>query len=471
MADIVQNIAVIGGSLFLQKGHPAIPAVRDACKFRNPAFTRAQGMRASGKKMPLPPQWLNSCLEIPAPHPWAGGLMAPRHLDLTEIAPDVQKIYKFSQPEAAKIRMAPHIVLRSFQKKLPGLLATYTAGYAVAPTGAGKTSMGLACAAHLNTRCLVIVHTVDLANQWIQRAAQQMVDEVGDPVIATLVGEGSKDSSGRIVVALLQTLAAMPFGELYAFGQQFGLVISDEHHHMAAATYNYVMMCMPARYRCGLSATPERTDKLTDMIFYHLPLKLLEVKLGELAIQGLVLLPKIKYVYTGWSPSAEAEEWTDLISEMVSDAERNQLILDEVKVLVQAGIQALILSERVEHCELLAKAAEEQMGVPAAALVGKLSKTKRAQLLEDADRGVLRVVVATQLADEGLDLPGLGAVALCVPGKSLNRYQQRIGRTMRAVPGKPEPIVLDFVDNHDAFKAMQRQRERKLYAPMGCRLS
>jgi superfamily II DNA or RNA helicase len=428
------------------------------------------GMRTSGKKMPLPPQYLYSCFEIPAPHPWAGGLAAPRHLALGDVHPGLNVQHKYTQPKACKINLAPDFTPRAFQAKAPGLLATYASGYVVAPTGAGKTSLGLGCAAHLDTKCLVIVHTKDLAQQWIARAAKQLVHEDGSPVIATLCGDGEWNDSGRIVVAILQSLASMPFEELYAFGQKFGLVIADEWHHLVATTYSYVMCCMPARYRLGISATPYRHDGLNDLLFYHMPLKLLEVELSDLARMGLVLLPKVEYLYTNWSSESDSGEWTDLVTEMTLDAGRNAKIVRKAKELVDTGRQVLILSERVAHCEALAKACEELVGVPSAALVGKLPKKKRQQLLADADSGALRIITATQLADEGLDLPGLGAVVLTVPTKAIGRITQRVGRIMRSQTGKQEPIVVDCVDDHDAFRGMRRGRER-LYKKLGCRLA
>jgi superfamily II DNA or RNA helicase len=463
------DIAVVGGGLFLPPGSPAIPAVKKALRFSNPAWINAQRMRANGRKMPLPDQFITSCFEIPAPHPWAGGLAAPRHLDLQEIAPGIQVTHKYSNPVAEKVSIAPGVRLRSFQRKAPGLLSTYASGYVVSPTGSGKTTLCMACIAELPTKALVLVHTKDLAQQWIDRVAKTLVDGEGKPVVATIVGEGEWDDSGRVVVAMVQTLAAKSFTELYEFGLKFGLVISDEAHHLSAATFSFVMTCMPARYRLAVSATMWRHDGLDDLLFYHVPLKLLEVEIGELARDGLVMLPRIEYLRTGWSPT-EGGEWTELIDEMVSDEERNRKIIAKAKQLVDSGRQVLILSERVEHCELLARMAELATGQPSAALVGKLSKKRREALLADADAGRLRIITATQLADEGLDLPGLGAVILTIPTKSVGRIQQRIGRIMRPQEGKLEPVVVDCVDDAESFWGMRRGRE-KLYRKLGCKVT
>ena len=94
------DIAVVGGGLFLPPDSPATAAVKKALQYPNPLFNRAQAMRASGKRIPLPDRYLNGWFEIPVGHPWAGGIAAPRHLSLTDLAPEVKVVHKFSQPEA-----------------------------------------------------------------------------------------------------------------------------------------------------------------------------------------------------------------------------------------------------------------------------------------------------------------------------------------------------------------------------------
>lgn len=71
----------------------------------------------------------------------------------------------------------------------------------------------------------------------------------------------------------------------------------------------------------------------------------------------------------------------------------------------------LVLSERVAHCRTLADMIRPQIdGVEV--LTGRLSKRKREQVMQQARSGGLRVIVATQVADEDLDLPELDRLFL-----------------------------------------------------------
>jgi superfamily II DNA or RNA helicase len=345
------------------------------------------------------------------------------------------------------------------------MLVSMGGGYVVAPCGSGKTTIGIGCIAALNTRALVLTHTKDLAQQWIDRCRQQLTDEDGHPVEATMYGGGSFDDSGRVVVATFQTLVRMDFQERYDLGQEFGLLIADEAHHIPSATFTTVLNSMPARYRLGLTATPQRNDNLSPIMVFHLGLELKRINIQDLALRGLVLLPKVEWLHTGWWPEEDEDDWPILINKMTADEERNNAILGRVRQLAAGGRQVLVLSDRVAHCQLLAEALNSE-GIEAAALVGKMTKKQRQAVLEAADAGEYRVVTATQLADEGLDLPGLEAVVLTTPTKAMGRIQQRVGRIMRTREGKQHPIIIDCVDGPGSFQGMAKRRQ-KFYKSLG----
>mgnify|MGYP003144704669 FL=1 len=152
---------------------------------------------------------------------------------------------------------------------------------------------------------------------------------------------------------------------------------------------------------------------------------------------------------------------------MCKDGDRTQFILDKVDILVRnEGRQVLVLSDRVQHCIDMAEQTANR-GVSAAALVGKMSKKQRAEVLSAADRREVKAIFATTVADEGLDLPGLDTVILTTPTKALGRIQQRIGRIMRTAPNKKKPIVIDLVDNAKPSYYAHKKRA-KLYRELGC---
>ncbi len=102
------------------------------------------------------------------------------------------------------------------------------------------------------------------------------------------------------------------------------------------------------------------------------------------------------------------------------------LILDDPAVRA-----ALVFVNTRHRCEVLARLLSEQ-GVPAEALHGARSQTERNAALDGCRAGEVRVLVATDLAERGLDLPHLTHVInFDLPGKPAT-YAHRVGRTARA---------------------------------------
>jgi superfamily II DNA or RNA helicase len=316
-----------------------------------------------------------------------------------------------------------------------------------------------------DTRIVVLVHTNDLAQQWKQRIEAQLRTRSGDVPKVSICGDGKRDDSGQIVIAMFQSLAKGRWEEVQEWGKQFGVCIVDEAHHVPANTFSKVMMSMPAKVRVGLTATPDRPDGLGAMLGWHFGKELFRITTKELIDMGRVMRPDILFTKTSWTPAGKMD-WPKLISSMCNDDERNDQILEMVESFIKEGRQVLVLSDRVQHCVDMADDLANR-GCNAAALVGRMTKKQRAQVLADADSRQLEAIFATTIADEGLDLPGLDTIVLTTPTKALGRIQQRIGRIMRTAENKKKPIVVDLVDNSKAAWYAHKKRA-EFYTGLGC---
>lgn len=351
----------------------------------------------------------------------------------------------------------PAVPLRSYQSRAVDSLAKVTQGTVVLPCGGGKTRVALGAIARLKTPALVLVHTHDLAEQW----RSEVLERLG--VTAGLVGAGGV-SDGPITVALIQALVQWPNAELESFLSKFGLLILDEAHHVAASTFHAIVDQCPARYRLGLTATPEREDGLTPLLELFVGRPLLVVTHDELVAAGVLTVPSIRTVSTSFTfPYRSARDYSRLLSAIAADAPRNGLIVESVVREATEGNTCLVLSGRVDHCEHLA-ASVRAAGLHASALTGKVTRDQRKALLDDAREGRLRVLVATSLADEGLDLPRLSRVFLAFPGRSRARTIQRLGRLMRPHPSKAAPVLFDFVDKRVPILRRHHLQRRRLYS-------
>ena len=149
--------------------------------------------------------------------------------------------------------------LRDYQEEAVRALVRHTQGTAVLPCGAGKTVIGAGAIARARQPALVLVHTHDLLEQWRETLRDALGVEPG--VIA-----GGSAAPDVVTVATVQTLVNLAPAALAELGARFGALIVDECHHVPASTFRDVVAAMPAFYRFGLTATPERSDGLTPLL-------------------------------------------------------------------------------------------------------------------------------------------------------------------------------------------------------------
>ncbi|MFN7702526.1 MAG: DEAD/DEAH box helicase [Deltaproteobacteria bacterium] len=356
-----------------------------------------------------------------------------------------------------RLDVTRELPLRDYQQAAVDKLAKVTQGTVVIPCGGGKTRVGMGAIARLRTPTLVLVHTLDLAEQWLG----ELRDKLG--VEAGLIGDG-EECPAPVTVAVIQALVRWEPAKLDAFLRGFGLLILDEAHHVAASTFHSVVDRCPARYRLGLTATPEREDGLTALLDLFLGAPLVVVTHEELVAAGVLTVPEIRSVETDFTyPYTGAEDYAPMLAAVASDGARNRLIVDAVTREARAGHVCLVLSGRIDHCERLAEGIAAG-GVSAAVLTGEVKRERRKVLLDEARAGKLSVLVATSLADEGLDLPRLSRVFLAYPGRARGRTVQRLGRLMRPHADKQDAALFDFVDRKVPILRRHHLERRKLYA-------
>lgn len=448
--------SVLAGGVFLEPGHPDALELRRRHRCPNPDRKRLEDLarRRGWKRTRLPPPWVDAGAELPEPHPWAGGIALPRHGDLGDLESQDFRVLPPAPTETLKLELRPYQAqaFQAWRDRGEGLIQ--------APCGSGKTAIGLAAIALSPTPALVLVHTKDLLEQWVARTHSAL------GLRAEVCRDGSGPRQGRLVVATVQTVSTWPFWERHAWGKGFGFVVVDEAHHTPADTFTQVLLTLPGRLRLGLTATPERPDGLTPFMRWHLGPTAAAIAQEDLVGAGVVLAPIVRFVPTACSVG-QREEWGEMVSRLLGDEGRTALIVREAAELVRAGRQVLVLTERVAHAEQLAEGLRAT-GCVAEALHGELTPTIRRQRLAEAASGQLRAIVATQLADEGLDLPALSGLVLTCPQRGHGRLRQRIGRVSRTCAGKRDAVVIDLVDG-GWLERLWRSRAR-VYRELGCRV-
>jgi superfamily II DNA or RNA helicase len=284
-------------------------------------------------------------------------------------------------------------------------------------------------------------------------------------LVAGVVSDGEA-RPGPVTVATVQTLVRLDAAGLDELGARFGVVIVDEAHHAPASTFQSVLSRLPARWRVGLTATPDREDGLGPLVDLTLGERLFEVGYRELCDAGYLQAPEVRPVYTAFTfDYGGPEDHARCLAALVADEERNALIADLAAREALEGRAVLVLSGRVDHCRHLTELASKR-DVVAQVLVGATPRAERRALLDEFRAGKIHVLVASTLADEGLDIPCLERIVLAFPGRTRGRTTQRLGRLMRPHPGKHQPVLFDVVDAHVPVLYRQFRERRRLYADL-----
>jgi len=331
-----------------------------------------------------------------------------------------------------------------------------------APCGQGKTVMGLEIARRLNRRTCVLVHKTFLMDQWKDRIEEFLPDAK----VGVWQRDKVPDEDCDFVIAMVQSLTSnreYP-QELY---DSFGTIITDEVHRFAAPTWQSAIVQFGAKFRLGLTATPNRRDGMQCVFFKHIgPLAHSMPRTEQLnptihKIELSTYIPAEEYKFR-WNGEVNTGKLISLIAE---DDRRTVSVLHYAVRAAAVGRKILILTERRKHVDImhmsLAGLFEDKEWDDM--LVSKYVGGMKQEELDEAAKA--EVIVATyQMAQEGLDIPDLDTLLLATPKTSVT---QAVGRILRDHPEKQEPVVLDFVDARiDVLGAYWGSR-RKKYAALG----
>ena len=349
--------------------------------------------------------------------------------------------------------------LKTFQKTAVETMLARDFGTLSAPTGSGKTVMGLYMIACRRQPAMVIVHTKELAYQWIDRIQHFLSFSSQD---IGLIGDGKFSVGKCITVALVQSLYRR-VAEVYP---HIGHLVVDECHRAPSRIFTEAVKAFDSHYMLGLSATPYRRDGLSKLIFWHLGDVHHEVQLDGLVAGGDILDVEVVFRSTQFRPYCDpVSEYSKMLSELVADDERNRLIAadiaDEVLQRQRPGV-CLVLSDRKQHCLTLQALLKHKYHVIAEVLTGDLSMEQRNRIIERIHHNRVRVIIATgQLIGEGFDCAQLSTLFLSTPIRFSGRLLQYLGRILRPNQGIERAKVYDYVDELvGPLKAAAKAREK-----------
>jgi len=310
----------------------------------------------------------------------------------------------------------PRHVLRDYQvravRRVHEEWARHRAVCLVAPTGSGKTTMGVA-ALREAVRVVWVAHRRELVAQAATRLREDGLH------VGTLCPGMPLDVAAPVQVGTIQTLLAG------GHAPPADLVVLDEAHHYAPAARHWSSFA--AAYRSarilGLTATPERQDgsPLGDVFSGLVEAATYSelIRAGHL-VDCAVYRPSASEVQRGWA--------RDPVSAYTEDG---------------AGGTGFFYVDRVARAEEWADRFVEA-GITAEVIAGVTPQDLRADRLSRLSAGSLRIVANVYTMTEGVDVPSAKVVIMGrLPGCA-GAYLQMCGRVLRPWPGKTQAILLDI---------------------------
>ncbi len=155
---------------------------------------------------------------------------------------------------------------------------------------------------------------------------------------------------------------------------------------------------------------------------------------------------------------------------LVRDSQRNELIVDDISAVAAEGRVPIVLTERVEHLEIL-RALLCDRNLRVVSLRGGMRRVDR----EDAESRLAtsgeefpNVLIATgRYAGEGFDCSRLDTLFLAMPVSWRGTLEQYVGRLHRLHEEKREVRVYDYVDQHVPMLARMYGKRVRGYRAMG----
>jgi len=318
------------------------------------------------------------------------------------------------------------------------------------PTGSGKTALTvhmMGTATRRGLRSVFIVHQNELLQQTSRALWQQKLEH-------GMIASGKGRSPQRAQVASVLTLVNR-LGQY----EPFDLIIIDEAHRSAAATYRLVLDAYPDAKVIGLTATPSRTDgKGLGDIFNTIvqgPTVASLIEAGYLCDYEILAPPQLADV-SGVKTTAGDYNKKDQ-EEAVN---RPTITGDAVQHYIKhaSGKRCVVMCVTLKHAADVC-AAYLAAGVPAEALEGSMTDAERDARLRRFEAGTTLVLVNVQLLIEGVDIPAIECVQWLRATKSLIVWLQGIGRGLRPAKGKDSLLIFDHVGNWKVHGLPDEDRE------------
>jgi len=385
------------------------------------------------------------------------------------------------------------IVLRPYQEKAKSdIYKAWDNGHKnvllVLPTGMGKTKTFCSIAIDRAVKAsndkkmstAILVHRKELLSQISLTLAEE---EIPHNIIAPknvilgivaaqrqLLKKQFYDYSANVTVISVDTLNARIMKH-EKWAKSIRLWITDEAAHLLKANkWGRAVKYFTGAVGLGVTATPERLDKRglgshVDGVFDKMvegPITRWGIEEGFLSKYKIVI-PESDYRLHLKESAGDADYTKEA---MAVASQKSRIVGDVIKNYQKfsLGKQAIVFASDIAAGERMESKFKEA-GIKAKLLTGLTRDEIRLKSMFEYRRKEIQVLINVDLFDEGLDVPGIEAVFMARPTKSLSKYLQMAGRGLRPAKDKPYMVLVDHVGNVKEHGLPDNRRKWSLDRP------
>ena len=327
------------------------------------------------------------------------------------------------------------------------------------PCGFGKTVVSLYIACKRGGKTLILVHKTSLLQQWIERINQYCPNSI----VGIMQGKTNPASDCTFVVGMFQTVSMREYNDPNLV---CNTLIVDEAHHVPAVTFTDGISKVNCNASLGLTATPNRVDGLTPILYAFMGDIEFCIKRQESnSLRALVLTQQLPSngIRESRIRGSDNVNISKMITDICQDDARNDAIVSIIIDLINNDLKrhVIVLSDRTKQLQILFDKVTARGNVAlkscpyggARICIGSTKKRDRIDALK------ARVVLTTfAFSSEGVDEPRLDTLIMASPKGNVT---QSVGRILREHDEKQTPVIYDFSERFHSGVIMGLSAKRR----------
>jgi len=367
-------------------------------------------------------------------------------------------------PQPRKYQEHPvQVILERYESRNPN------SALIIMATGLGKTFVAAEAIRRLNDakanplKALILAHRNELVYQ-LERAFWPFLTK--HTLTTIWNGYETADPQAHLTFACVDSVANY-IENTGGLPAEYDIITIDECHHATTPTYATVIRASACGkpggpFLLGLTATPWRSDGTSLEGLFGEPAVCIDI------VQGLKngWLSNVDYrmhvdninweelgrvrslTPRGLNRTLFIQEWDDAVVTTLRDT-WYELVHPRALVFCGTIDHAITMRDRINALGFTRAEALFSAGAGGPSV----SPAQRSRILCDFHDGIIGVVCAVDILNEGIDLPDVNIVVFQRVTHSRRIFVQQLGRGLRLAQGKDKVIVLDFVSDIRRFAA------------------